>query len=291
MEFSDFFNRLIPAIVLISGVVVFFTAYLIKYPDFIDFKKKPSTSYGFLLWLIWWATLLTVYFMLPGAGIRQHPIILGILDVGDLALLGFVICYCSGDKDFSWKRLSLLPLSLTILILFYAMMYTSVTPSPLFSLWLVSPSAVLANVAIIMFGWAFLVRWELKALPLFCFTTIYALTQLPAYTAAFVVMPEQYYAQFCSVESFKKINAVFPYLALGKVILAFYPFVLFLSPDGFHPDFSQPKYWPSNEKIPLHPNIRRALLWVLTTIVSLFIGAITRDKIISFVKWLGIMEN
>lgn len=210
------------------------------------------------------------------------------LDIGDLFLLGFAICYCSGDADFSWKRLALLPITFMFLILYYAIMYSSLNTSLLFSIWLFSPSVVLANVALLMFGWSFLVRWGLKGLPLFFVTAAYAWAQLPAYIAVFVVLPPAY-KNILLPHFGEGINTVFPYLALGKMILAIYPLTLFLSPDGSRPDTSQPKYWPSRESFKLHPNIRRILLWFLTTIVSLSLGALIKDKIVAFAERIGLL--
>lgn len=293
-DYSALLNILICAFALISGVIIFFTAYLIDYPDNLDFNKTPSTSYGFLFWLMWWISLLIAYFLLPEPLTSLHPITLSILDFGDLCLLGFVICYCSGDADFSWKRLSLLLITLMILILYYTIMYGALRggylqANPLFAVWLFSPSAVLANVALLMLGWAFLVRWGLKALPLFFVTSAYAWAQLPAYIAAFVVLPSEYKGQFASVQGFNIIQTVFPYLALGKIVLAFYPLTLFLSPEGSRPDTKKAKYWPSKEQFNLHPNIRRILLWVLTTLVSLSLGAIIKDHLVTFARWLGLL--
>jgi hypothetical protein len=254
---------------------MFLTAYVFKFPSFLNFKKYPSMAWGFVLWVAWWITFIIVYSngMLPAATVSNHPFILAVLDVGDLTLLGFAICYCSGDVQFSWKRLAPLP----IVFLFFIAYYFTLSkifkspPNATFTIWLFAPSAVLANVSILSLGWAFLVRWGMKAIPLFIVAAIYALAQLPAYLAAFLTMPKEYKEYANLLVGSEKIFAI---LAIGKLILAAYPLILFLSPEGYRPDMAQPKYWPSTEPIPLHPYISRSLIWGLSILVAAFLGAL-----------------
>lgn len=282
-------NQIVTILVLGCGVFMFFLHQITGRIDILDYKEHRSSALGFLLWLMWWASFLVVYFILPNHTKEVTPLILTILDIGDLSLLGFVICYCNGEEGFSWKRLGILPITLLFLILFYSITYPFFQRDPVrLSLWVLSPSVVLANVAIIMFGWSFFVRWEMIGLPLFLVSCVYALAQLPAYMAAFLFIPtsDADPTPVIAAQKFLKIGDVFSFLAVGKFLLAAYPVILFLSPKNNRPNLTIAKYWPNNERITIHPNIRRALLWGVTTISAGMLGALSTEIIKRFINEL-----
>jgi hypothetical protein len=139
-----------------------------------------------------------------------------------------------------------------------------------------------------MFGWSLFVRWGMIGLPIFLVSCIYALAQLPAYVAAFLFIPtsDADLTPIIAAQKFLKIGDVFSFLAVGKFLLAAYPIILFLSPKGNRPDLTKSKYWPNNERVIIHPNIRRALLWGVTTISAGMLGAISSEIIKEFIRWL-----
>jgi len=179
-----------------------------------------------------------------------------------------------------------LPLIAFLALLFYYFCFLlgwSDKPSPTLSFWLFSPSAVIANIAIFAFGWAFLVRWGLTALPFFLITTIYGIIQYPAYFYAFVARPHQ-------IESLEDLRNVFYGLFLCKILLAVFPMAFLLSPDGNRPDVTEPRYWPSFGAVHLHRNIIRGMLWILTTIFAAILGAVVTQTVPVILNWLNGIE-
>lgn len=270
-------------VALLSGLVLLLTAYLFKRPVVLDFQAERSTSIAYFFWLGWWASFIWTYYTLHDASfsLGARPSVLLSMNTGDLCLLAAAIAYCSGDRAFGWRRLTPLPIALGMLLAYHLLFMTGAQrPTPLTSLWLLSPSAVLANVAVFMLGWAFLARWGSTALPLFFVTTLYAMVQYPAYLEAFVAAP-------FGIDSLKSGKLVFYGLASGKLFILCLATTHFLSPSPNRPDMTGPKLWPSIQAVPLHPKGVRFLLWFVTTIGAGIVGAIITATVRELLQRLG----
>lgn len=223
------------------------------------------------------------YFMFKRGADQAYPILLLVLDLGDLALLGFVMAYCSGNKAFKTKRLILLPTIFVTILVFYGLNSFIFGERPTtFSLILISESAILASVATIMSGWAFLVRWgSLSAIVFFFITLGYSILQVPAYLHVFFFQPTVVrllmqnteltkFEEILKLEQMIDLNDVFLFLAGLKLLLAVFPIAFFLSTDGNTPkNFQEPKYFPHfepGEKSSVHPKITKYLLKPFTVI-------------------------
>ncbi|HKV41810.1 MAG TPA: hypothetical protein VJX67_21580 [Blastocatellia bacterium] len=162
---------------------------------------------------------------------------------------------------------SSLSVALVALAVYYVFLSSLTRTSPVIvSIWRLSPSAVLSNLAMVMFGWAMFVRWGLKALPLLLGALAYALAQIPAYILLFLLIPQGWVQP-------ESAALLFHFLALGKIFIGSYSLILFLSPSGNSPDTAKPKYWPRPaESIHLHPVLRTTMLWILTPAYGTLVG-------------------
>jgi hypothetical protein len=265
-------NLAVTIIILLASLgslFIFWTKYSLR---------RPSTFYAFCCWCTWWLSLMVAYLLIvrfPGT----QSLVLATLDVGSLALLGFAIVYCHGDEAFTGEGLAVslkavVPVVLSItflaLVAYYILLWLLTNWSPvLASIWRFSPSAVLSNVGLVMFGWVMFVRWGMKALLLFLGTLAYALAQTPGYIELFLLIPQGW------MQGVGTPGPLFYGLAAGKVFIAAYSLVLFLSPIEHSPDTKKAKYWPKPvESFYFHPRVRKVLLWVLTPIWVAFAGTL-----------------
>jgi len=292
--FAQGINTATVLVSLVGGLVLWIMARfrVIEADHLVDYRKEKASSFAYLFWLTWWASMFAAYRFVPTLAVDNQAYVLFILDIGDVMLLGFALCYCMGNETFRWSRLSPLPLILLGLVLYYLFVKGYVwgdgsKPQPLMSLWLAAPSAVLANIALVAFGWSMFVRWGATAFPLLIIAVLYALAQVPAYVAAFVVAPfRDDKNQFQGLTLTSLMN-VFRYLALAKFLISCYCFLLFANPRAHRPEMCAASYWPPEKLVSVHRYARRALLWGLTTVGAIILGAAANETVAKILERLS----
>jgi len=274
-------NSIIPVVAVCVGSLLYCVYVIFHKPAFLSITAHKATAWGFTFWLMWWPTLIISYYLIPEYSTDQFPFVLWVLNVGDLCLLAFVIIYTGGDDNFRWRRLAPLVIALLVFSLHYCLHFMLVIrgghASPFWSLVLISPSAVLANVAMFAMGWAFLVRWGLGGLLFFIISALYSIVQVPAYVNAFFIKPH-FSLVFDHLHS--ELNSVFYILAGVKVFLLAFPLSYFFSTREGNPVMKEQRYWPALDAIEgeappeINPRIKSALLWMLPTVGAAILTAI-----------------
>jgi len=288
-------NTALCVIVLVAGAIIFLVYHFWNRPRVLSLRTRPSTGWASILLLLWWLSLAYAYFshqrLADGKVVHAASALLG-MNLGDLCLLGAAIAYCSGDEEFRGRRFAPLPVTLALLILYYLLfgiLWHGDTLSFLGSIWLFSPSVVIANVAVFAIGWAFLVRWGVTALPFLLIAVMYAVAQYPAYLHAFALKSHSLLTG--SHESLASSGQVFYYLAIGKLFFVLFPAIFLFGPrDGEPPSTARAKSWPSFEVVPLPPAARKLVIAIVSTVAGAFLVALIHAAFLepagAFWAWL-----
>lgn len=251
-------NILVTFCVVALGLCCFVLRFIHGKPDFLDSGRHKATAWAFGFWLCWWLSMAAAYTVAQEKGLADAAMLLFLLDVGDLALIGFAIAYLGGNSKLTMRRFAPLLLFAIALSIFYVLVGLAIsTSSPtLLMMFAVAPSVALAIVANLVAAWAFLVRWGYTAFPLFILSGLYSIAQAPAYFILFVVRmhAEGAVQEYMIVHT----DTVFYFLAFGKAVVAAMSLVLFLSTTLDKPDMTRESYWPTwQQAIPLRPVFTR----------------------------------
>ena len=270
MEYLAKINSYVPNVVLGIGALLYLSFLIARRPHLLDVKQHIATTWGFTFWLLWWASIRWGYGLIPDYRPDVFPFPLLVLNLGDLCLVCFVIIYAGGNDNFRWIRLTPALVALTLLALYYFLYDVFIIPehaSAFWSILLISPSAVLANLAMFAFGWIMLVRWGYSAFLFFFITSLYSVLQVPAYMHAFLFKHHCIGAGADMEALRQRLDLAFYFLAGGKALLALFPLAYFFSTYPGNPYMRDSRYWPSREtSAQLHPKIKRGLQWLFAAV-------------------------
>lgn len=270
--------------VVLFGLVSFGLRVFHGKPDFLDSTQHKATTWGFGFWLCWWLSMACVYTVAQHKGNDLVPLLLWLLDLGDLALIGFAIAYLGGDEKLKVRRFAPLAILFAILSIFYGVIacVTGGKITTLAMVYVIAPSVALAIGANIVAGWAFLVRWGYTATLLFLVAVIYAVCQGPAYHILFVVRTHA--SGTNGANAVNSPEQVFYVLALGKLFIAAMSSMLFLSTVPNAPNMKSESYWPTwQQAVPLRPAFRRAIVKWIAAVAALMSPLLAEP----FRDWIG----
>ena len=225
------------------------------------FERHPSAASAFWFFFIALSSLLLIYLLVPprtaggSTGLAAswemfHPVIHGAVTVlsnfANFCLLMAALCYSSGKAYGIWKQRSRIAAFVAGIFVWticweVAGHRQSVTLTSL----MLAPDVVMANVAFVLLGWSFYVRWKGLGTIYFLFTIIYALLQLPA-------LISRELGDFFDPRYAATTDKLFFWLAGGKALLA-YGFLSLLS-SSVCPAIrvDEKKNWPADFERPWH---------------------------------------
>jgi len=207
-----------------------------------NFLQHWVTRTAFTLWCVEWVMFIATYLLLGIYSGESYPaIVLLFLDIGSLAHLLFAVVFLSGDDSENrffrdnkvWIGITASASALGCLTYYFG---TNIPPKYelLYRFACIGPSELLANMAYIATGWAFVVRYRSGAAYLLLGLCIfYAVAQLPGYTEAFIFQPKAASLPNSSEwqEFFRSPALLFPFFfAPMKVIIASLCLCLFYTP-------------------------------------------------------------
>jgi len=204
-----------------------------------NFKTHPCTALAAALMAFSWVMLLLVYSMLH----LPFPWALVVTDLGSAALLCAAFILMRGDRHFSgFDAALLIPLLILLVWDYVCGRYASGPGKTLLSVICLSPSLLLAQIAMVVLGWAFVVRWGAYGIIYGVLCVLHAVLQLPVYIALnlsgdFQLTPHDQ-NQFAQV-----VDA----LGLLKLPLA-YGFLAFLV-SRTRPEFDEPAFMPPDKSV------------------------------------------
>jgi hypothetical protein len=291
--------------VFLFGIVLFLIAWLFKWPTFLRFERQQASTTSFVLWIMWWFSMFVAYTFISNKDPIPYGRMLLILDWGDLCLVGSVLAYAAGNETIRDKAPCMRRLVFLIIIgLGYFAYYSfhvwrfANNQTLLSDILFISPSLVLANVAIVAFGWIFVARWGLVAIPLLLLTVVYSALQLPAYTFVFLFKPHfldpgilsipeetinvlRFMGMEDTVNNLGNVNImlqkfinVFYALSFLKIILIAYPLFLWMSTTESDPKMEEEMFWPD---ITYFPPVNMKILGAITAAVGFILGIFGRE--------------
>jgi hypothetical protein len=234
------YNFWILFVAVVVTLILFLAA---KHLDAFSFKKNPGTALAIVFMLLSWVMMLLVY----GKKDLSFSWALVVTDAGSAALFCAGCLLVRGNKHFSG-------FDATVLIPFIALCawdyflgdYVSGPGKTLLSVICLSPSLLLSQIAMVLLGWAFLVRWGWYGLIFGLLCLLHAMLQLPTYIA--LNLSDDFQLTPQDKEQFKQVVDA---LGLLKLPLA-YGFVAFLASHN-RPNFAEPAFFPTRSITPGKP--------------------------------------
>jgi hypothetical protein len=226
--------------ILLSAVVVTVILFLAgKHLDAFSFKKNPGTALATVFMLLSWVMMLLVY----GKKDLSFSWALVATDAGSAALFCAGYLLLRGNKHFSG-------FDTTVLIPFFALCawdyflgeYVSGPGKTLLSVICLSPSLLLSQIAMVLLGWAFVVRWGWYGLIFGILCLLHAVLQLPTYIA--LNLSGDFQLTPPDKEQFRQVMDA---LGLLKAPLA-YGFLAFLASPA-RPNFDELSVLPPAESV------------------------------------------
>jgi hypothetical protein len=176
-------------------------------------------------------------------------------NLANVAILIAAIAYGRAENFKNARALKGLLISALLFVL-WAVFWELVhhDDSLIFTVLLISPDVVIANVALILLGWVFLSRWSGVGVLFFLLMVIYAVLQLPARIALDL-------KEFLNPNKAVDLESTFYLLAVGKIFMVS-GFVLMLR--TVTDKTAEPRFWPRGPRVSPYPvSIQHVVLALL----------------------------
>lgn len=226
--------------IVVGAVVVTLLLFLAgqHLPAF-SFRTNPCTALAAAFMALSWLMLVLVYS-------RQNlrfPWALVVTDIGSAAMLCAAFILMRGDKHFSgFDAALLIPLLVLLGWDYVCGGYASGPGKTLLSVICLAPSLLLSQIAVVLLGWAFVVRWGAYGVIFFILCILHAVLQLPTYVALNLATDFQ-----LTVRDKEQFTQVVQALGLLKIPLA-YGFLAFLA-SPVRPVFTEPAFLPPEKSV------------------------------------------